>query len=204
MAQTKATVSIVDDDEATGLAISDLGKTVGLNSKTYLSGQEFLDNFAPEEPGCLVLDVRMPGMSGFELHAKLLKMNACPSVIFITAYADVTMAVDAMKNGAVDFIEKPFRNQTFVDSIQRAVALDAKRRDIHAEKERIRTKLNLVTAREMQIMDLLLEGRTNKAVAHHLGISTKTVDYHRSRIIAKMQVENMIQLSTQIVRLRTL
>ena len=202
MSHTQATVFVVDDDEVTNQQIAELARTVGLNAKTFLSAQDFLDSYDVAARGCLVLDIRMPGLSGFELHAQLREMNSPLPVIFITAYAEVAMSVEAMKNGAFDFIEKPVRNQDMVERIQGAITADGERRRMHMEKAQIDAKLNKLTPRESQIMEELLAGKTNKIIAKELGISTKTVDFHRGRIMAKMRVNSMLRLTTQIVKVR--
>lgn len=199
MSDGKATVFIVDDDGAVVLAISGLVESVGLNARTFLSAKELLETDDLDAPGCLVLDIRMPNMSGLELFAKLREMDIQMPVIFLTAYGDVAMAVEAMKDGAIDFIEKPFRNQALLDTIHLAVTADAKARVRHTEKKRVHATLGKLTPRERQIMDLLLLGTTNKNVAADLGISTKTVDYHRSRIMAKTQVASLVQLTREVL-----
>ena len=202
MPQSQATVFVVDDDEATTQQISELVATVGLHATTFQTAQEFLDSYDVSARGCLVLDVRMPGLSGPELHAQLLEMRSPLPVIFITAYADVAMAVEAMKNGAFDFIEKPVRNQDLVERIQCAIVADRERRRLHKEKAKVDAQLDKLTPREGQIMEELLAGKTNKIIAEELGISTKTVDFHRGRIMAKMKVNSMLRLTTQIVKVR--
>ena len=202
MPDIQPTVFVVDDDEAITQQIGELVNTVGLNVRTFPSAKDFLNSYDTAARGCLVSDVRMPGLSGFELHTQLMEMNSPLPVIFITAYAEVAMAVEAMKNGAFDFIEKPIRNQGLVERIQGAITADGERRRMHMEKAQIDAKLNKLTPRESQIMEELLAGKTNKIIAKELGISTKTVDFHRGRIMAKMRVNSMLRLTTQIVKVR--
>lgn len=201
MEEYEPTVFIVDDDEAVCQSLSMLIETVDLNVQTYHSGQEFLDTYGTAQTGCLVLDVRMPGISGLELQSKLVAEGFNIPVIIITGHGDVPMAVQAIKAGALDFIEKPFRNQVLLDNVQKAIELDAKNRHNHLQEANIAAKLALLTPREQEIVDLLMAGESNKAIAYDLGISPRTVDFHRLHIMKKMGVDSLVGLVRLIQKL---
>ena len=197
MSKSEPIVFIVDDDEAVQQSLTMLLGTVGLNAQAYGSAEDFLDAYDPAaQPGCLLLDVRMPppGMSGMELQARLATEPTRTQVIIITGHADVPMAVEAIKAGAVDFIEKPFRDQVLLDSIQKALELDAKARREQAEQADIEAKIARLTPREQQISDLVVLGKSSKTIAYELGISQKTVDFHRVNILEKMGVDSVVEL----------
>lgn len=194
MSKSEPTVFVVDDDEAVCQSLSMLVKTIGLNVQTYTSAKNFLDAYDPSQAGCLILDVRMPGMSGLELQSKLAAEGINIPIIIITGHGDVPMAVEAVKAGAVDFIEKPFRDQILLDDIQKAIEIDAQAQREQAESADIEAKLVLLTPREREVMDLLVAGKSNKMIAYELGISHKTVDFHRAHIIEKMQVGSVVEL----------
>jgi FixJ family two-component response regulator len=194
MDNANPTVFVVDDDDAVLQSLRLLLEDVGLNIDTYSSAQAFLDTYDLSRPGCLVLDVRMSGMSGLELYSKLVELNIRLPTIMITGHGDVPMAVQAMKMGVFDFIEKPFRDQVLLDSVQKAIETDAQFRHRKAETADIGAKMELLTQREREIMDLLVSGKSNKTVAYELCISQKTVDFHRSNILQKMGVESIIEL----------
>lgn len=187
-------VFVVDDDEAVCRSLSLLIEDVGLEVRTFTSAQQFLSRYDPGQPGCLVLDVRMSGMSGLELQSRLGESDMRIPTIIITGHADVVMAVEAMKAGALDFIEKPFRDQVLLDSIQKAIERDARTRRARKETRNLQTRIELLTRRERQIMDLLILGKTNKVIAYELGISPKTVDFHRANILDKLGVNSVIEL----------
>ena len=190
----EATVYVVDNDPAVrdGLRISI--RSVGLNVETYASAQEFLDAFNPEQPGCLVLDVRMPGMSGLELQEFLHDRNINVPIIMISGHGDIPMAVETMKKGAIDFIEKPFRDQVLLERIQKAVIKDQKNRQQQKEQEKIITCLKNLTTRERQVMERVVSGKPNKVIAMDLGIKQKTVEFHRARVMQKMKAESIAEL----------
>lgn len=187
-------VFIVDDDEAVRSSIEMLVRSLSLRAETFASAQEFLDDFDPEQPGCVVLDVRMPGMSGLELQQKLAEMGATIPIIFITAHGDVPMAVSALKGGAMDFIQKPFRDQELIDKVQAALEQDSAERDALADRERVEARIALLTPREREVMDLVVEGKPNKVIAADLGLSERTVEIHRSRVMSKMVADSLPQL----------
>lgn len=195
MSKSEPIVFIVDDDEAVQQSLTMLLGTVGLNAQAYGSAEDFLDAYDPAaQPGCLLLDVRMPGMGGMELQARLAAEPTKTQVIIITGHGEVPMAVEAIKAGAVDFIEKPFRDQVLLNSIQRALELDAKARREQAERADIKAKIAHLTPREQQIADLVVLGKSSKAIAYELGISQKTVDFHRVNILKKMGVDSVVEL----------
>jgi len=185
----------VDDDEAVCRSLSLLIETVGLKVQTYGSAQDFLDAYDPAQSGCLVLDVRMPGMSGLELQSKLIAESLNIPVIIITGHSDVLLAVQAIKVGAVDLIEKPFRDQDLLDNVQKAIEIDAEVRRRQTKRADIETKMALLTPRELEIIELLVIGKSSKIIGYELGISQKTVDYHRVHILEKMGVDSVVELA---------
>jgi FixJ family two-component response regulator len=187
-------VFIVDDDEAVRSSIEMLVRSLSLRAETFASAREFLEDFDPEQPGCVVLDVRMPGMSGLELQEKLSEMGATIPIIFITAHGDVPMAVSALKGGAMEFIQKPFRDQELIDKIQAALKMDAEERDALATRESVEARVALLTRREREVMDLVVEGKPNKVIAADLGLSERTVEIHRARVMAKMLADSLPHL----------
>jgi two-component system, LuxR family, response regulator FixJ len=189
-----ATVMVVDDDAGVRNAMRLLLKSVGLESTLYASAQEFLAAYQPSQPGCLVLDIRMPGMSGLELQQQLNLRGAVIPVIFMTGHGDIPMAVEAMQHGAFDFLQKPFRDQDLLDRIQRAIAKDAELRQSLGETERIRTHLDSLTPREREVLDLMTKGKQNKAIAQDLGVSPRTIEIHRARVMEKMGAQSVAEL----------
>lgn len=194
------TVFVVDDDAGVLDALRILLRSVGLRAETYPSADDFLENFDQEAPGCLVLDVRMPGMSGMELQEKLAEIGSSTPIIFVTAHGDVPMAVEAVKAGAIDFIQKPFRDQELLDKIQHAIELDANSRAERESKEEIAARIATLTPREREVMDLVVAGKLNKLIARELGISQRTVEIHRARVMQKMQVSSVSQLVQLVIR----
>jgi two-component system response regulator FixJ len=199
--QAESTVFIVDDEKAMRDGVSLLAKSVGLPTKRFASAQDFLDSYSAAEPGCLVLDVRMPGMSGTELHAELARRKIGLPVIFLTGHGDVPMGVRAMKAGAVDFIEKPPCDQVLLDAIQRAITADQERRLHLREREIINERVSSLTERERQVMEYLVQGRTDKQVASEMNISVRGASFHRTNIMNKMKVESLVELAQDISKL---
>ena len=191
---SKPTVYIVDDDSAIRDSLSWLIGSVGLNVETYGSAGEFLDACDPHTPGCLVLDVRMPGMSGLDLQDQLVARGVKIPIIFITGYGDVPTAVRAMKAHAVDFIEKPFDDQALLDLVQKCINQDAQRQRQEERHAEVLTRLAALTPRERQVMEMVVAGGTNKGIARRLGVSAKTVEAHRAHLMAKMQADNTADL----------
>ncbi len=187
-------VFVVDDDEAARDSLCWLVRSVGLEVETASSALEFLERFDSKQPGCLVLDIRMPGMSGLELLSKLGEMGVSLPVIIITGHGDVPMAVRALKAGATDFIEKPFNDQVILDCIQSAIQKDAEQRETQIEKRFLTERYEQLTPREREVMEGVVEGLSNKEISRQLEISTKTVEAHRARIMEKMQAASLSQL----------
>jgi two-component system response regulator DctR len=186
---------IVDDDPAVRDALQWLLKSRGVQSQTWASAEEFLSADSHELCGCLLLDVRMPGMSGIELFDRLRGIGCHLPVIFLTGHGDVPMAVQALKDGAFDFIEKPYDDNALVDKVLAAIGHDAKR-CAHANAIRaLRQKLEQLTQREQEVMQMILAGKLNKVIADDLGIAMRTVEVHRSHIFEKMQVRSAVELS---------
>jgi len=193
------TVFIVDDDEAVRNSLRFLLKSVGLAATTLPSAREFLDSYRQDQPGCLVLDVRMPGMSGLELQQQLNLRGAIIPVIFITGHGDIPMAVEAMQHGAFDFLQKPFRDQDLIDRIQRALAADKKNRAALTERDRIRSRLDSLTPREREVLTLMMRGKPNKVMAAELGLSQRTVEIHRARVMEKTDASSLAQLVRMVM-----
>ncbi len=188
------TVYIVDDDAAVRDSLCLLLKSLGLAALPYGSAAEFLAGYDPEQPGCVVLDVRMPGMSGLELQHELNRRGTIIPVIFVTGHGDVPMAVEAMRHGAFEFLQKPFREQDLIDCVQRAIARDSRNRAQLGEKEQIRAHLKTLTSREAEVLRLVIQGKANKVVAGDLGISQRTVEVHRANLMEKMRASSLAQL----------
>jgi two-component system response regulator FixJ len=196
------TVFIVDDDDAVRGALRLLLKSVGLAATTLSSAQDFLATYDPQQPGCLILDVRMPGMSGLELQQQLNLRGAIIPVIFITGHGDIPMAVEAMQQGAFDFLQKPFRDQDLIDRIQRALAKDQTGRAELRERARIEQRLETLTAREREVLELVTSGKPNKIMAADLGVSQRTVEIHRARVMEKMGASSLAQLVRMVLDLK--
>ena len=195
------TVFIVDDDAAVRNSLRLLVKSVGLSAAVFVSAQEFLASYDPSQPGCLVLDVRMPGMSGLELQQHLNLRGAVIPVIFITGHGDIPMAVEAMQHGAFDFLQKPFRDQDLIDRIQRALEKDRENRVALGERSRIRERLDSLTPREREVLNLVSSGKANKVMAADLGLSQRTVEIHRARVMEKMGASSVAQLVRMVLDL---
>jgi two-component system response regulator FixJ len=201
MKERSPVVFIVDDDEAVRNSLRLLLKSVGLTASALSTGRQFLDTYKPAQPGCLVLDVRMPGMSGLELQEQLNHQGAVIPVIFITGHGDIPMAVEAMQAGAFDFLQKPFRDQQLIDCIQRALAKDRASRAELNERSAIRERLESLTPREREILTLVTSGKPNKSMAAELGVSQRTVEIHRARVMEKMAATSLAQLVRMVMDL---
>jgi RNA polymerase sigma factor (sigma-70 family) len=187
-------VFVVDDDPAMQESLRWLIESVGLEVRTFSSAAEFLDAYEPEQPGCLLTDVRMPQMSGLDLQERLSAMNAALPVVMITGYGDVSMAVRAMKRGAADFIEKPFNDQELLDRIQRAVDQDTRSRTQLRERQEVLERMQRLTPREREVMSEVVAGKSNKQIAVELGLSDRTVEVHRANIMTKLAVKGVAEL----------
>lgn len=188
------TVFVVDDDDAVRKSLRFLFKSLGLPADCYGTAQEFLAHYRPEQSGCLVLDVRMPGMSGLELQQELNVRGAMLPVIFITGHGDIPMAVEAMQHGAFDFLQKPFRDQDLIDRVQKALEKDSQNRKAHRDVERLRRQFAELTPREHEVLQLLMAGKSNKVMAADLGLSQRTVEIHRARVMEKTGAHSVAQL----------
>ena len=192
--EAEATVAVIDDDPDIREALRGLLRSVGLGVELFGSVQEFLAAFQRERPGCLVLDVRLPGRSGLDLQEELARADIHFPVIFISGHADVPMSVRAMKAGAVEFLTKPVRDQDLLDAIQLAIAKDRARRKQEATLERLRADFDTLTPREREVMVMVVAGRLNKQIAGDLQLSEATVKAHRSQAMRKMRARSLAEL----------
>jgi two-component system response regulator FixJ len=199
MKERSPIICVVDDDAAARSSLSLLLKSLGLAATAYDSAAAFLAGYDPEQPGCLLLDIRMPGISGLELQQQLNQRGALAPIIFITGHGDVAMAVEAMRRGAFDFLQKPFRDQELLDRVQRALTTDRSIREQLREHEALRRRLGSLTAREHDVLDLVAGGVPNKIIAHKLGISQRTVEIHRARVMEKMGADSLAGLVHMIL-----
>ncbi|MCI0418111.1 MAG: response regulator transcription factor [Acidobacteria bacterium] len=188
------TVFVVDDDPAVRDSLRWLIESVGLPVETFNSARNFLDRYDPNRPGCLVLDIRMPGMSGADLQEQLASRALRIPIIIITGHADLPMAVRTLKNGALDFIEKPFSDQVLLNRIQQAIQLDLGIRDEQAEQAEIAARVSSLTPREREVMNKVIAGKPNKVIADELSLSQKTVEVHRANLMKKMRAESLADL----------
>jgi FixJ family two-component response regulator len=203
MQQSEPAVFVVDDDEAMRDALDTLIRSAGLKTALYASADEFLAGHDPEQPGCLVLDVRMPGMNGLELQQTLAEQGVNLPVIIITGHGDIPMAVEAMRAGALDFLEKPFREQDLLQRINQAIEQDANLRQEQARRAEIAARVASLTPREREIMDLVVAGKHNKAIASELGLSHKTVEFHRANIMEKTNANSVAELVRMALAAKT-
>ena len=194
MSEDDPTVFVVDDDPSIQRGLKTLIRSVGLRVEVFGSAQDFLQSRRANGPGCLVLDVRLPGMSGLEFQKELVKANIQVPIIFITAHGDVPMSVRAMKAGALEFLTKPFRDQDLLDAIQTALERDRIRRQQEMEMAELWKRFRSLTSREQELMRLVLSGRLNKQIADEIGTSENTVKVHRSNMMRKMGAESLIDL----------
>lgn len=191
---SEPTVYVVDDEPAIRHSLELLLRSVGLQAAVFASGTAFLDAYSPQLDGCLIVDVRMPGMSGLELQEALAARGAMLPVILITGHGDISMAVRAMKAGATDFIEKPFNEQVLLDAVHRALARRKQTDALGAGRAEIDARVAALTPREREVFLLVAEGRPNKVVATRLGLSTRTVEVHRAKVMEKMQARSLADL----------
>jgi FixJ family two-component response regulator len=201
--EADAVVFIVDDDAAVRRSLDNLIRSVGLRAETFASAQEFLSSKRPEVPGCLVLDVRLPGLSGLDLQKRMAEADMEIPIIFITGHGDIPMTVQAMKGGAVEFLTKPFREQDLLDAIQQALERDSQAREQRAEIEGLRLRSASLTPREREVMVLMVAGLLNKQIAGELGASETTVKIHRHNVMEKMGAGSLADLVRMADRLRT-
>jgi len=197
------TVFVVDDDPSIREAVASLLRSVDLEVRTFGSSQDFLLSQRPDGPGCLILDVRLPGLSGLDLQQELSRSHADVPIIFITAHGDIPMSVSAMKAGAVEFLTKPFREQALLDAVRTAVDWDRTRRQRDSGVAEVLKRYETLTARERQILRLVVSGKLNKQAAALLGISEITVKVHRGRVMRKMNARSLAGLLEMMGRLET-
>jgi RNA polymerase sigma factor (sigma-70 family) len=190
----ESTIFVLDDDPAMLQSLAALVEVVFPHVETFASASDFLAAYSPDRPGCLVLDVALPDMSGLELQQKLLSEKIDLPIVFITGHGSVPMAVDAMKSGAVNFLEKPFHDQELWDSIRAALEMDLQNRRRKTRRQELQERLSRLNEGEMTVLNMILEGKTNKIIAEELGISTRTVEDRRSRIMKKMGATSVAEL----------
>jgi two-component system response regulator FixJ len=196
MTEEDPTIFVVDDDHAVRDSLRWLLESLQLKVETYASATEFLASGVANRPGCLVVDIRMPDVSGLQLQEILAARRVSLPVIMITGHGDVSMAVRAMKAGALDFIEKPFNDQLFLECIQRGLQANARQRRQDAERQTVQTRLARLTAREREVLERVVAGKANKVIALELGISARTVEVHRAKVMEKMCADSLAALTT--------
>ena len=194
------TVFIIDDDDEVRDAIALLMRSVGLPVEGFDSAQNYLAQFDAQRPGCLVLDVRMRGMSGLDLQERLASEPLHPPIIMVTGHGDVPMAVRAVKNGAVDFLEKPFNDQVLLDAVHRAFELDAVQRGEASQRADIEQRLSRLTRREREVLDQIAAGKRNKVIAADLGISQSTVEAHRAKVMEKLEARSLSEVMRMLLK----
>ena len=200
MAEAKPRVFVVDDDQGVRESVRILMRSIGVESEIFPSADDFLEEYDPDKSGCLVLDVRMPGMSGLELQERLMSLGSTLPIIFVTAHGDVPMAVEAVKAGALDFVQKPFRDQELIDKIHEAFAENARVRKKLLDRSRIAERIASLTPREREVLDMVVEGNANKVIAIDLRLSQRTVEIHRARVMSKMEADSVSQLVQMVMR----
>jgi RNA polymerase sigma factor (sigma-70 family) len=194
MKEQRPVVFVIDDDASVREGVADLIRSVGLSAESFSSTEEFLRSGRPDAPGCIVLDVRLPGPSGLEFQRTLTESSVDLPIIFITGHGDIQMSVQAMKSGAVEFLTKPLHEQKLLDAIQAAIGRDRARRAETKQIAEVRERFTSLTVREREVMKLVVTGRPNKQIAHQLELSEMTVKVHRSRIMQKMQAKSLVDL----------
>lgn len=200
--EEEPTVFVVDDEDSVRTSLRWLLESIRLRVETFESAEAFLSRVKSDRPGCLVLDVRMPGMSGPELMDQLKELNVGMPVIFLSAHGDVPLAVRTMKGGALDFLQKPYNNQQFLERVRQALDLDAKNRSLRLQQGDTATRIDGLSGREREILDLVIEGQSNKVIGRALGISYKTVEAHRARLMRKMGVSSFAELMQVVLAFR--
>jgi FixJ family two-component response regulator len=201
MEETRPVVFVIDDDASLRASLADLFASVGLHVEAFGSAAEFLRRQRHDGPGCLVLDVRLPGLSGLDFQAELAKANAQLQIVFITGHGDIPMTVKAMKAGAFEFLTKPFRDQDLLDAVQRALELDRRQREEHRSASELRARFEALTPREREVIALVSAGLMNKQIAGELGLSEITVKVHRGNAMRKMGAKTVAELVRMVQNL---
>jgi len=202
MTDSQQIVYIVEDDEAVRDSLEMMLVSMEHKVETFPTANAFLESYSEAMAGCIVLDIRMPGMDGMELQKELNSRNSILPIIFVTGHGDVPMAVEAMQLGAIDFIQKPYREQELLEKIKAALELDAEQRESLTEKKEIIRRLEELTPREKEIMDMMIEGHANKVIAIDLDISQRTVEIHRSRVMHKMGTHSLAHLVRMVLMVK--
>ena len=190
----QAVVTVVDDEPDVRAAIGLLLKSVGHQVRVFESAQDYWAQYQPEQPGCLILDVRMPGMSGLELQEQLNRLEYHPPIIMVSGHGEIPMAVKAIKSGAIDFLQKPFSDQLLLDRVTQALQLDQANREALIELRSVRSRYEKLTAREREVLSGVAQGKLNKVIASDLKVSTRTVEIHRAHVMEKMEVKSLSSL----------
>jgi FixJ family two-component response regulator len=196
---TENIVFLVDDDDAVRDSVSLLMRSADLRTREFASAAEFLDAYDGKQAGCLLLDVRMPAMSGLELQKELSRRGYALPIVFISAHGDIPMAVEALRRGAVDFVPKPFDDQELLAKVKLALAAGEQRQMEEAERHEVRRRSDSLTAREREVMSQVVQGKANKVIASDLGVSQRTVEIHRARVMEKMQAASLAQLVRMVL-----
>jgi RNA polymerase sigma factor (sigma-70 family) len=193
-------VYIVDDESAVRDSLTLLLESTGQAVRSFESAEDFLNNYCPDYPGCLILDVRMPEMSGLELQQELSKRQIAIPIIFISGHAEIPDSATAFRAGAIDFLEKPFDNAVLIERIGEAINKDVTQRKQQIEKREIQRRIDRLTAREKEVLNLIIDSHSNKEVAKILDVSHRTIDVHRARIMEKMEAENIAELMMMVMQ----
>ena len=202
MGETAQTVFVIDDDEAVRDAVCMLLTASGLDAEGYPSADAFLESFDPRREGCLVLDIRMPGLDGMQLQEKLRDIGSVLPIIFITGHGNVPMAVKAMRGGAVDFLQKPFNDGELLARVRQGLERDRELRQAAGTRAQVLQRMRSLTAREEEVLNLLVQGLSSKQIASELGVSPRTVEVHRGRVMEKMDCRSIAELTTNVLQCR--